>query len=259
MTAVWTSISTTRNALSLHRRIAAVMEKAGAAVLFALTLSLTLASSASARQATPLATPTAIDPGPCSIEPRSNDQMRELIEAGLPRIVAFMAGTPEPGREDAATPTMSPGVPADAATVAAVTETALQFAACSNAVDTPAIAAVLTKEGAGSYLSFRFLPFRAIATGATGTPTAEIDPDLLNTFLATLQLSTPLPQDLEVTLYGIESVTELEDGRVRAIILLATGGEEPRRSSMLLRDEDGRYRIIFGRETGDEAASTPAA
>ncbi len=184
--------------------------------------------------------------------------MRALIESSVPAIASFLAGTPLPGTDGAATPTVTPGMPADAATVAEVEATARQFVACSNEPNLPAVAALLTEQGAGNFLSFGFLQFQAISSGATGTPAAGIDPELINIYLASMQLQTPLPPEFRLTLYGIESVTQLEDGRVRAIVLLATGSEEPRQSGMLLREEDGRYRIIFGRETSDAAESTPA-
>lgn len=222
--------------------------------LVGLLLALIPVTSAGARQATPVASPTAIDVGECTTEPRSNDEMRALIEAGLPPIVAFMAGTPV----GEATPhPLSGGEAADEATAAAVTEIVLQLVACMNAGNLPATAALLTEEGAASYLSFGFLPFREIYAGETGTPTAEIDPVLLNTFLAILQFNAPIPPALQGTLYEIESVTELEDGRVVVIALLAAGDAEPGRTSILLQYEDGRYRVTFGRDTGIGPPSTP--
>lgn len=86
---------------------------------------------------------------------------------------------------------------------------------------------------------------------------ADIDLDELDLFLGAIQLQPPIPPDFQTTFHGIEDVTHLEGGRVRVIALLATGAEAPRQSSMLLREEDGRYRIIFGRETSSEARGTP--
>ncbi len=224
-------------------------------ILVSLFLALTLSSNVSARQATPVASPTAIDVGECTTEPRSNDEMRALIEAGLPPVVAFMAGTPI--AEGTPRPQAVDGEPADEATVAAVSDVIMQWVACQNDGELLAVAALMTEEGTASYLSFGFISFRSLFTGGVGTPTAEIDPTQVDLYLGAMQLGVPLPPDLLPTLYGIESVTQLDDGRVQVIVLVANGSEEPRQISILFREEDGRYRMVFGRDTGVEAPITP--
>jgi hypothetical protein len=227
------------------------------AILVGLLISFALTSSSSAQQATPVATPMAIDPGECTTEPRPIGEMRGLVEAGLPQVVASIAGTPI--ASGTPRPRAISGEPADAATVAAVTDVVMQFAACTETGDLPAIAALLTEDGAAAYLSFGFLSFRSIVAGGwDDTPSADIDPMQLNLYLGALQLHAPLPADVVPTLYGIESVTQLDDGRVQVIALMATGSEEPSQTSIVLRKEDGRYRMIFGRDTGVAAVSTPA-
>jgi hypothetical protein len=63
-------------------------------------------------------------------------------------------------------------------------------------------------------------------------------------------LQPPIPADFRMTFFGIERVTRLPDGRVRAIARLTVGDEAPRLTAIMLRDEEGRYRIEFGRDTG---------
>jgi hypothetical protein len=239
------------------RGVAALFRVVRRSGLVGLILAFTLIPSVSARQATTVATPTAIDPGGRTTAPLSNDRMRELIETGLPTVLAFIAGTPTARGDATPLPRTGDGEPADEATVTAVTDVVFQFVACTNAGNLPAAAALLTEQGAVSYLGFVILPFREIYSELTGTPTMEVDPDLINTFLATLQLRAPIPAEFQTNLYGIESVTQLDDGRVQVIALMATGSEEPSETSIVLRKEDGRYRMIFGRDTGIGAPSTP--
>lgn len=226
-------------------------------ILLSLVFALALATGVSARQATPVASPIAIDVGECTTEPRSNDEMRALIEAGLPPVLALFAGTPTVSDSATPHPTPVPGEPADGATVAAVTETIVQYVACTNAGNLPAAVTMLTEQAAGSYLAFAFMPFREIYTGMTGTPTTDIDPGLIDMYLGTMQLRTSLPPAFQTNLYDIESVTQLENGRVRVIVLQATGSGEPDQGYFLLREVDGQYRIMFGPEPEGEAASTP--
>ena len=226
-------------------------------LLVMLLAALAVPSIVSARQASPVATPAAIDPGACTVKPRPTAQMRELIQAGLPPIVAFMAGTPTARGDATPRAAMGDGEPADEATVAAVTEVVLQWLACTNAGDLPAVAAVLTEQGAATYLSIAFLPFRAAYEGEMSTPTAEVDPDLLNLFLGAIQPRVSLPSEFQGTLFAIESVTQMEDGQVRVVALLATGTDEPRKITIPLREEEGRYRIIFADRSGSDAESTP--
>lgn len=226
-------------------------------ILLSLLLALNLPCSGSARQATPVATPTAIDVGECTTEPRSIDEMRSLIEAELPAVLALFAGTPTVSSDATPLPTRVPGEPADDETVAVVTESIFQFMACTNAGNLPAAVSLLTDQAAGSYLAFAFMPFREIYEGMTGTPTTDIDPSLIDMYLATMQLRTSLPPEFQIHLYSIESVTQLENGRVRVIVLQATGSGELDESFFLLREVDGHYRIMFGPEAEGEVASTP--
>jgi hypothetical protein len=227
-------------------------------ILAGLLLALNPAASVNARQATPVASPTPIDLGECTTEPRSIDEMRALLKAGLPPVLALFAGTPTASGDATPVLTRVPGAPADEETVAAVTETIFQFMACNNAGNLPAAVSLLTDQAAGSYLAFAFMPFREIYAGMTGTPTVDVDPGLIDMYLGTMQLRTALPPGFQIHLYDIESVTQLENGRVRAIVLQATGSGELEESYFLLRDVDGQYRIMFGPEEEGEASSTPA-
>lgn len=227
------------------------------AVALAMFGALLVAGGVGLAQATPVASPVPIAVGECTVEPRSTAEMRELIRAQLPRVLADIEGTPIGDRESAADYDPSQGVPADAATVAAVTKTITQFVACSHAGHLPSVAALFTDQGAGAYLSLSLLAAASILPG--GTPTADIDPLLLNSFLGVIQMSMPPPEEFQLRLYSINRVVEVEDGRVLAFVTAGTGSAAPGPDGFLLRPEDGEYRIIFGDEAERDTGATPVA
>ncbi len=155
------------------------------AVPLSLLLALTLSAGAGAYQATPVASPAALEIGACTTAPRSIDQMRNLITAGLPPVVALFAGTPAASDDATPLPMPSAAEPADEEPVEAVKETIFQFVACNNAGNLPAAVALLTDQAAGSYLAFAFMPFRELYEGLVGTPAAGVDPDLMVEFEGT--------------------------------------------------------------------------
>lgn len=219
-----------------------------------LLLTLTPGSNGVASQATPTAPTVATA---CTVLPRPLEEMRSLLVAGLPEIEAFPAGTPTIA---AATPTPPPsidGVPADAAAIAAATDIVEQFVACSNAGDLPAVAALLTDRGAQGFLGFGYLAFREILPGdATASPSGP-DGVPIDLYFGAIQLRAPLPAASRLTLHGIDDVRVLPGGDIEVVLLLATGSGEPRATALVLRQERGSYRIVFGPDGDDGGDATP--
>lgn len=238
------------------------------------------------------ATPVAIDVGACTVEPRPEEETRALIVAGYAEVAASVAarqaaaatpaaiatpgagatpvdaermagdsieaaGTPAASTPAAGTPatgTSAAGTPADAVTVAAVTETVAQFAACSRAGDLLATATLFTEAGASRYLGFSVLTFAQVSTG-NATPSTDLDPALLDAFLAAIAFPVPPPREAQLTLYEVRDVVVLEDGWARATLVASLGEGAPFPEPNLLREQDGRYRLLFGPEPDDDAAT----
>lgn len=233
------------------------------------------------------ATPVAIDVGACTVEPRPEEETRALIVAGYAEVAASVAarqaaaatpaavatpvagatpadaermsgdsigaaGTPAAGTP--ATGMSAAGTPADAVTVAAVTETVAQFAACSRAGDLLATATLFTEAGASRYLGFSVLTFAQVSTG-NATPSTDLDPALLDAFLAAIAFPVPPPREAQLTLYEVRDVVVLEDGWARATLVASLGDGAPFPEPNLLREQDGRYRLLFGPEPDDDAAT----
>lgn len=227
------------------------------AIPLALLTALLLGSGVEARQATPAALAITVDPAECTVEPRPREELRELARAGLPRVVAAIQGTPSGGDGDESEATPPAGEPADAATTAAVTETIGQYTSCITAGNLPAIAAVLTRQGASVFLAFSAYGFLLGATGGAATPSADIDPALLDAWAAAIAFPVPSLPEARVTSYEVREVKRMDDGRVVATVLLAIGTEAPDETTIELRQEDGRYRIIFGDESDGAIDGTP--
>lgn len=236
------------------------------AASLALLAALLLAGGAAAQEATPVASPTAVDPAACTVAPRSEEELRTLIPAGFRIAVGAITDTPAAGdgatpAADDATPAATPpaGEPADAATVAAVTDVVGQYAACLSAGNVPAIAAILTENGASTFLGFGVATFTQVTTGTRLTPGAELDPALVDAYIAALAFPVAPPAEFRPTSYEVREVTRLDDGRVLATVSLATGTEVPSLDRLRLREEDGRYRVVFGPDEEERTAGTPVA
>jgi len=244
---------------------------------YALLAAVLVGGGAHAQEATPVAL-APIDLGSCVTERPPDERLRQLATEGYAIAVAAVASnradeaTPDVTSPVAATPLPSPepsengeagsratptGTPADADTAAAVTETITQFAACSNAGKLTAIPTLLTDAGARRYLGFSILVFVQIGTGSDEPP-AELDPALLEAYLAATAIRVPLPPEFRTNLYEIGEIVDLGDGRVRASVVLSQGDEPPGETPFLLREQDGRYVILFGPKDA-AAAATPVA
>lgn len=231
------------------------MRKACVAIIIALVSS-SLIDIAMATSATPVASPVAIAPDECRVELLTTDEMRQLIIAEWPRVAAQVAGTPTGNPASVSAYDQADGVPADAATVAEVTEVISQFVACTNAGRIPASAALLTEQGAGAYLSIVFLTTTTMLTQITPT-TGEIDLQALNSFLGVIQVTTALPDDAQTRTISVDDVIVFDDGHIVAMVTGVTGTGEPSLGSFPLRQEDGQYRITFG--DAREGGATPVA
>jgi hypothetical protein len=147
-----------------------------------------------AQVATPVAGPIALpatpQPDECVVEPRTVDELLELV------------GTPEPFAPPpqnaapltpAPRPTTPPSEPADAATIAGITATAYHYLACVNAGDMLRGYALYTDE--------------FVRTGIFIDPAMERPP-------------VAVPPDQRVTLLDVVYVRVYPDGRVGAVIVI---------------------------------------
>lgn len=202
------------------------------------------------------ATPAALDLGPCTTEPRSNEAMRAQMLQRLPEIVNDISGTPRSDSVDR--PSIDAGVPADPETVAAVTDTLHQLFACQAAGNLPATAAVLTEYGGGTFLGYGVFTFAEGVQSVDLIPGEPIDPQLIDLFLGAAQMPAPLPAEYRAILYGVEDVRDLGGGHYSTITVLAAGDDEPTRNDILLIEEDGALHDTFGAEPGfTRAVATP--
>ncbi|MGI8643326.1 MAG: hypothetical protein ACR2LS_04335, partial [Thermomicrobiales bacterium] len=104
-----------------HRRMAHV----ASGLLASLLLSVSLGSVVMAQDQGPRELPFTPDPGFCTIEPRTVDELATMF--GTPP-----AATPEPPTPETGTPT---GEEADEETVGQITTTVIEAVACANATD----------------------------------------------------------------------------------------------------------------------------
>jgi ketosteroid isomerase-like protein len=145
---------------------------------------------AAVQDGTPAASPATVDPAECRVAPRPIEDFVAVM--GTPGAVeSQLLGTP------VATPVLpSGGVPADPATVNAVTATVRELAACINANDLRRVSALWTDELVGRF--FGGLDERGVAALAA-TP-------------------TPLAADLRAPTVAVRDVRVLPDGRVVATV-----------------------------------------
>lgn len=246
--------------------------------LITIAAALLLGAEAEARQATPTVPTLAINAEQCTIAPRPPAELRELAAAGFDTAAAFVreseaeeatpsagatpvAGTPLPEATPVsagagATPTFG-GTPADAATVAAVEETIRQLVACTNAGDFFRLVSVFDDESASGYLGFGVLAFAQVSTGSFDEVPADLDPVLLDGFLAARAIPVPPPPTQRFNSLEVREATRLANGWVIATVAASFGSNEENVDVLRLREEDGRYVIVFFGD--DDADATPPA
>jgi hypothetical protein len=153
------------------------------------------ASETSAQESTPIAGLDASTPVACTVEPRSEDELRALFRE--------VAATPIPTSLEASpTPAVPPtGAPADAQTVAAITATWRQYLACIESGDQARMFALLSD----AMVRRQFVV--DIAFGVTE--------DALFAYLAATP--TPLPPGQSVPFAPFDDVRVLGDGRVAVV------------------------------------------
>jgi hypothetical protein len=163
---------------------------------------------------------TPVRPADCTVPMRSFDELCALIRAGLPRVMAAIAdneatpvGSPQPALD------LSPGVPADPATISAADFVAQQVAACTNAVQIGALLSLYDDEAASLYGAVAYVSFVRGVTGGAD----PVDDSLLDLFLGSLQISAPLPAEDRIVAYRVDSVMVLDDRLVSVVASFAKG------------------------------------
>lgn len=209
----------------------------------------------------------------CTTEPPPRAELRGFVERGYRVAAAAMAdyyaspATPSaegsavgvatpPAAVDQLDPAAFSGArPADKATAAAATETLRQFAACFNAGRLTAAMSLVPESAAEWFLGFGAYSFVRFSPGMAEPP-AEINPILIEAYLATTAIPVPTLPWYRIDLREIGEVLDLGDGRVAVVAVAAIGTEPPKETSFLMRHEDGRFVILIG---PDEAAIGPTA
>jgi len=164
---------------------------------------------ASAQDATPetsLTLPAAPDPSLCLVEPRSINE--------------FQVSSATPDATDAPEPffTIPAGKPADQATIDAITTTVIEAAACINARQFLSLENLYTEAGWGG---------------------GGVDEFYYGLLAATPE---PAPAEEYYSIYAIELVQVLGDGRVAAVVQFQTDGAGGV-DLMVFAEEGGRYLI----------------
>lgn len=209
-------------------------------ILAALTL------AAAAGQDTPAPLPATPDASECTVEPRSEAEVRELALAALESAATHAAPAPAAAAE-----------PADPATVAAVTATVRGFYACQNAGDYLAVLAFSTDERAGEFAAAGARSIaQQVAEAGLATPAAAVD-----RFVAALANPNAIPAENRVVgLVDVRDVTRLADGRIAAAVEVGRPAASTRTGTreeiLVFVERDGRY-LIAGDEDNLAAAGTP--
>lgn len=184
-------------------------------------LLLAQAAGAEARQATPVVILASLDPEACDVEPRTEEELRALLDVGLAAeetATAAPAASPIP-------PEKVPGELVDAETLAAVTAAAAAFQACSNAGDLPRLLALMTDELAAAYLA-DLAPFLAGEERTTSTPIG-LDPADRDRVVADLPGSRPRPPRQRAALVELRDARVVASGCVRATVVWISGITAP--------------------------------
>jgi hypothetical protein len=165
--------------------------------------------------------PRLVDPSECIIEPRSSDDVANILQ------LSGSTPVPQPDRISISPPL---GTIADPATTISIKETARQVLACFNAGDIPRAAALMTENG-----------IRRAYWGLTiDQPSREA--------AATLIAGTPVPRQDEVLvrLITVTDTSVLPDGRVAAFVVLNEPLLPPAGPETLLfifQNADGRWLV----------------
>ncbi len=201
-----------------------------------------LAAQDASPAATPLvvstgATPEVLDPTLCAVEPRTVENLQQLLGAQ-----AVGQATPVASPAALATPFVLPqGSSAEADAVEEVTETVREAIACLNAGDT-----------------LRYLALHTDTYVARLAAQGTLSQEQLDTFSAP---PTPLDPAAQIGLISVEHIRMLADGRIAMLIRQDDPTAGPQRLFLVLVEQGGRYLIdeeIFPDNPGEEAA-TPAA
>lgn len=168
-------------------------------------------------RATPEVVAASLDPAACVVAPRTAAEMRGLLDIGLAGWEERVGGTTAAGAASPVAPASVPGEAVDGATLAAVTEAAAGYQACSNAGDLPRMLATMTDELAAVYLA-DFAVFRAEQGGGSGGPTA-IGPAERDRMVEELAVVRPRRPDSRVALVGLRDARVVESGCVRASVV----------------------------------------
>ena len=189
-----------------------------------------------AQEASPPAGMEFPDPAECTVEPRSADELRVLIQqAATPSAQASPAASPTPAA-------LPPGEPADEQTVAEINATWRGFIACVNANDFPRVFAFVSDD------KLR----RDFVADLAGGATEEM---LVEFFGATPTAHGPAERAPFLPLTDMRILT---DGRVAAI-----GAGETGQGEVLIFVREGERWLIDDQfelqPGGTPAAGTPAA
>ena len=154
---------------------------------------------AAAQSATPVADPFGPAPEECQVEPRSRDELQAIVaDAAESPPLDVVEATPG-SVPRLRTLELPDGVPADAATAAAVTDTARQVIACRNAIDIARSLALFSAD-AIHHDPGLFRLATAVAAGDFSTPSPE-----------------PYPASDWYHFAGLFHIRVLPDGRVAAV------------------------------------------
>lgn len=202
------------------------MHRLRLALAIAAPLTLGVASSVAAQDST--ASPTPLAGVECTVEPRSFDDLMQLL--------ATPASAPEPAiAASPAAATLPAGDPADEDTVAAVQQSVQELTACINEGD---LLRALT------LYSDRFV--HDAFNGATITQ---------EQYDATVDAAEPRPAGEEVVIYSFGDVVIAADGRAAVLVV----GDDPQNERppsttlFYLVEEDGRWVVDETIQTPDES------
>jgi ketosteroid isomerase-like protein len=184
-----------------------------------------------AQAAGPLASPVVMDPAECKVEPRSVDELLDLVYAA--------DGTQNPLP---ATPAAIPsGKPADAKTVEDITAVTREIYACDNAGDLLRVLSFMSDDAAQTFGTEPGLPREDAEAFLGATPEA-------------------LPEEERITLVSIHDVQVLDDGRVGAWVVEEDPAEDgPSETFVIFVKVDDHYLVDVFIEPEDSTEATPEA
>ncbi|MGN6032474.1 MAG: hypothetical protein ACTHQE_12515 [Thermomicrobiales bacterium] len=180
------------------------------------------------------ATPVPLGADHCTVDPIDPDTYNAAILEGIPPLHLSVA--PE-------------GTPADAETIAAVTDTIEQSIACTNIGDLGRLLAVIDPAYAPTLLGVPYGQVPAAIEAAAQTSYADE--------------ATPLVDDIDQqglvsSLLGVTDILDLADGSVAAVATISRQGYPTSEVTIYLQyhEEAGRY-IIINYSFHDDSAEDP--